>query len=136
MIVVDTNLLVYLFVRGSRTGEAEAVVRRDGLWSAPWLWRSEFRSALLGLVRRGDLLLEQAVRLTDEAERWMEGREYTVPSAQVLSLAVESRCSAYDCEFVAVAHNLGTSLVTVDEQIQKAFPSVAVHPKTFAGRSR
>jgi predicted nucleic acid-binding protein len=136
VIVVDTNLLVYLFVRGSRTGEAEAVVRRDGLWSAPWLWRSEFRSALLGLVRRGDLLLEQAVRLTDEAERWMEGREYTVPSAQVLSFAVESRCSAYNCEFVAVAHNLGASLVTVDDQILKAFPSLAIHPKTFASRPR
>jgi predicted nucleic acid-binding protein len=136
VIVVDTNLLVYLFVRGSRTGEAEAVVRRDGSWAAPWLWRSEFRSALLGLVRRGDLLSEQAVRLADEAEGWMEGREYTVPSAQVLSLAVESRCSAYDCEFVAVARNLGTSLVTVDDQVLKAFPSVAVHPKTFAGRSR
>ena len=136
MIVVDTNLLVYLFVQGNRTGEAEAVLKRDGLWAAPWLWRSEFRNALIGLVRRGDVLMEEAVQVTDVAERWMQGREYVVTSTHVLELAEESGCSAYDCEFVALAQDVEAPLVTVDAQLLKAFPSLAVHPKVFVSHPR
>jgi predicted nucleic acid-binding protein len=61
VIVVDTNLLVYLFVRGSRTAEAESVLEKDAVWTAPWLWRSEFRNSLAGLVRRQDIFLEEAI---------------------------------------------------------------------------
>jgi predicted nucleic acid-binding protein len=57
----------------------------------------------------------------------MGGREYTV-----LTLATRSRCSAYDCEFVAVAQDLGVPLVTTDRQVLRAFPSVAVRPEAFA----
>jgi predicted nucleic acid-binding protein len=131
VIVVDTNLLVYLFVQGSRTNEAESVVAKDHVWAAPWLWRSEFRNCLVGLVRRGDVLLEDAIRVTEEAERWMEGREYTVRSQQVLRLAEQSGCSAYDCEFVAVAQDLGVPLVTADRQVLRAFPSSSIPVDKF-----
>ncbi len=132
MIVVDTNLMVYLFVRGSRTVEAEAVLAKDRSWAAPWLWRSEFRNALVGLVRRGDVLLEEAVQLVRQAERWMHDREYVAESSRIMTFAAESGCSAYDCEFVATAHDLGVPLITVDRQLLKAFPRVAVHPAVFA----
>lgn len=126
MIVVDTNLLIYLFVQGSRTKEAELVLEKDPAWVAPWLWRSEFRNRLVGLVRRGDVCLDDAIRVTEEAERWMEGREYTVRSTQVLGLAERSGCSAYDCEFVSVAQDLGVPLVTADRQVLRAFPSSTI----------
>ena len=48
MIVVDTNLLVYLYVRGQRSAQADAVYHRDQEWAAPMLWRSEFRNVLVG----------------------------------------------------------------------------------------
>jgi predicted nucleic acid-binding protein len=132
VIVVDTNLLVYLFVRGRRTEEAEAVLGKDAVWTAPWLWRSEFRNCLAGLVRRGDIVFEDAVRLMEEAERWMEGREYTVRSTQVLRLAERSRCSAYDCEYVALAMDLRVPLITADQQVLRGFPSVALSIDRFA----
>ena len=132
MIVVDTNLLVYLYLTGQRTAEAEAVASKDAAWAAPLLWRSEFRNALAGLVRGRALAVEEASRIADEAERWMAGREYGVVSHHVLHLAARSGCSAYDCEFVSLAQDLATFLVTADRQVLAAFPGTAVAPKTFA----
>ena len=133
MIVADTNLLIYLYVQGDRTEDSEAVLRRDTTWAVPLLWRSEFRNALIGLVRKEFVLLETAIAMVDEAERWLAGREYSVISRHVLTLSEHSGCSAYDCEFVALAQDLGVSLVTTDQQVLKAFPSLAVSPRTFLG---
>jgi predicted nucleic acid-binding protein len=133
MIVADTNLLIYLYVQGQRTEESETVLRRDPVWAAPLLWRSEFRNVLIGLVRQRALPLEAAAAIVEEAERWLIGHEYSVISHHVLNLAAQSGCSAYDCEFVALANELQVPLVTTDRQILKAFPAVAVSPSAFVG---
>lgn len=131
MIVVDTNLLVYLYVAGQRTRQAEAVLLRDPVWVTPLLWRSEFRNTLVGLVRRHALLLEDALSIASEAERAMAGREYSVVSRRVLELAADSACSAYDYEFVSLAEDLGVPLVTADRRLLRAFPSIATSPDAF-----
>jgi len=131
VIVVDTNLLVYLYIRGQRTAEAEAVLTRDPVWAAPILWRSEFRSTLIGLVRRRAIPLDDALQIVAEAERGMAGREYTVVSQRILGLAARSGCSTYDCEFISLAEDLRVPLVTADRQVLRAFPSTAVAPEIF-----
>lgn len=131
MIVADTNVLIYLYVQGQRTEESEAVLRQDALWTVPLLWRSEFRNSLIGLVRAEALQLDDALAMSEEAERWLTGREYSVLSRQVLTLASRSGCSAYDCEFVTLAQDLEVLLVTNDRQILKAFPTIAVSPSAF-----
>jgi predicted nucleic acid-binding protein len=133
VIVTDTNLLVYLYVRGQRTAQAEAVLVRDPAWAAPLRWRSEFRNTLVGLVRRRDIDLDDAVRMAHDAERRMGGAEFGVASQLVLQLAVRSRCSAYDCEFVALAQDLRVPFVTADRQVLAAFPATAVSPTDFVG---
>jgi len=133
MIVADTNLVIYLYVQGQRTEESERVLQRDPVWAAPLLWRSEFRNVLIGLVRQRALPVEQAAAITEEAERWLTDHEYSVISSHVLNLAAQSGCSAYDCEFVALANDLRVPLVTADRQILKAFPAVAVSPSAFLG---
>ena len=125
MIVVDTNVLAYLWLPGQRTPAAENLLRNDPDWNAPLLWRSEFRNVLAACLRRGDLNLETALQIVDGAEGQMRGREFAVPSAQVLARVDESDCSAYDCEFVVLAQELGVALVTSDEKLLKSFPSVA-----------
>jgi predicted nucleic acid-binding protein len=40
-----------------------------------------------------------------------------VASQQVLELAIRSRCSAYDCEFIALAQDLRVPFVTADRQV-------------------
>jgi predicted nucleic acid-binding protein len=56
----------------------------------------------------------------------MAGAEYEVDSRRVLELVRDSDCSAYDCEFVALAMSLGVTLVTMDTKLLRAFPKVAV----------
>jgi len=131
VIVADTNLLVYLYVRGQRTAQAEAVLVRDPVWVAPLLWRSEFRNTLAGLVRRREIDLDDAIRIAHEAEHRMVGGEYGVASQPVLQLTTRSRCSAYDCEFVGLAQDLGVPFVTADREVLAAFPSTAVSPADF-----
>jgi predicted nucleic acid-binding protein len=125
MIVVDTNVIAYLWLPGERTSAAERLLKKDPDWNAPLLWRSEFRNVLAGCLRRGDVSLETALQIVEGAEGQMRGREFSVPSAQVLSRVEESDCSAYDCEFVVLAQELGVSLVTSDEKMLKSFPAVA-----------
>ena len=133
MIVVDTNLLVYLHAPSTLTTQAEAVLEHDPLWVSAMLWRSEFRNALVGLMRQGALTLDIAREIAHRTESWMSGHEYTVATDQVLRLAAESGCSAYDCEFVALAQDLGILLVTADRQLLSAFPATAVSiPKFLA----
>lgn len=131
MIVTDTNLLVYLLLAGEHTEAAERVLQRDAEWSAPLLWRSEFRNVLALYLRRGLLSYETALEVFQQAEQLVKGREFAVETAHVLSLVSESTCSAYDCEFVALAHELQVPLVTSDGKVLAAFAGLAVSPENF-----
>ena len=126
MIVVDTNVLAYLYLPGEYTDAAEGLLRRDAEWAAPLLWRSEFRNILAGYMRRGTLTLAQAAATQREAEGLLAGSEFEIDSLSVLELVRDSDCSAYDCEFVALAMQLKTKLVTMDGKLLKAFPKQAV----------
>jgi len=126
VIVVDSNVLAYLYLCGEYTAAAEALLERDPNWAAPLLWRSEFRNILTGYLRRGSLTFQQTHSLQREAEDLLDGAEYEVDSLSVLELARDNGCSAYDCEFVALAMQLGTKLVTMDGKVLRAFPDIAV----------
>ncbi|MDD2810937.1 type II toxin-antitoxin system VapC family toxin [Rhodoferax sp.] len=124
-LVVDTNILAYLYLPGDFTAAAEDLLQAQPDWAAPVLWRSEFRNILAGFMRRGSLSLEQACAIQLEAQSLLAGREFDVDSQTVLSLVKQSDCSAYDCEFVALAHQLGTRLATEDKKVLRNFPKVA-----------
>jgi len=132
VIVADTNTIAYLLLGGERTVQAQKVLRKDPEWAAPLLWRSEFRSVIALYLRRGFVSLAQALQLTEEAETLMRGGEYEVTSSRVLNLVAASRCSAYDCEFVALAQELGAPLITSDNRILSEFPSTALSMEDFA----
>jgi predicted nucleic acid-binding protein len=70
--------------------------------------------------------LETAIRLAEASEEQMRGREFSVGPAEVLERVVASRCSAYDCEFVVLAEELGVPLVTTDRQVLRSFPQTAI----------
>lgn len=126
MIVVDTNVIAYLYLPGNLTPLAEALRRREPAWAAPILWRSELRNALALYLRKKLLTLDQAFAIQSQAEALLAGNEFSLESEQVLRLAESSGCSAYDCEFIALAVRLAVSLVTTDKKLLKAFPGIAI----------
>lgn len=133
MIVVDTNVIGYLFLSSERSLIVECVLRKDSEWAAPLIWRSELRNVLALYMRKNIITLEHAHRIMDSAMELLRGREYKVSSYEVLRLASESKCSAYNCEFIAVANDLKAPLITVDKQLLRKFPSVAVSLNAFCG---
>jgi len=131
MIVVDTNVIAYLFLTGEFSGRAEVALRVDSEWAVPLLWRSELRNVLALYLRKGVLTADDCLRIMQEAARLVEGREYTVSSDRVFEAVSVSGCSAYDCEFVALAEDLGVPLVTADTRILNDFPGLAVSLQAF-----
>jgi predicted nucleic acid-binding protein len=131
VIVVDTNVIAYLMLKGERTAQAEAVFNKDSDWVAPYLWRSEFRNILALYLRQGYITLTNAKLIVKEAESLMYAKECEVQSMQVLDLVESSKCSSYDCEFVMLAQQLGVPLVTSDKKLLTEFPSNAISMNVF-----
>lgn len=65
-------------------------------------------------------------RIAGRGRKLLAGGEYEVDSTSVLELVRDSDCSAYDCEFVALAEKLDVKLVTMDKKLLRAFPSRTV----------
>jgi predicted nucleic acid-binding protein len=128
MIVVDSNIIAYLYLPGEFTTRTETLLENAPDWAAPLLWRSEFRNILMGYMRRKMLSFDQICGLQNEAESLPAESEFEVDTSMVLALVRDSDCSAYDCEFVALAIQLGTKLVTMDKKLLRAFPQ---HATTF-----
>lgn len=133
MIVVDTDVIAYAFIRhdAKRVALSDMVTRKDRHWVVPPLWISEFRNVLVCLIRFGGLDPDEARRIVVGAESQLVGRIVAVYSPDVLSLSARSGRTAYDCEYVAAAKSLGTRLVTGDRALAAAFPETAVTMEDF-----
>lgn len=134
MIVVDNSVLVYFWLPSAFAGMAEAAKAQDNLWAAPILWRAEFRNVLAGYLRRRMLTEAEANAAYLNVQKDLGAHEYSVPTERVLKLALASECTAYDCEYVALALDLDVPLITTDKQVLKAFPKIAMSLVDFAKR--
>lgn len=77
-------------------------------------------------ARKGIITLPDAIQIFEAASDLFQGNEYAVNSSQVMILSMHSGCSAYDCEFVNLAQDLGVPLVTMDKKILQNFQGTAV----------
>lgn len=135
MIVADTNIISYLLLPTPFTDSVESLYKIDPDWSAPILWKSEFRNVMALYLRKKIITLEKAMQLQDTAESIVIQNEYDVSSSQILGLIDESNCSSYDCEFIALAHHFDAKLVTQDKKILGEFPSTAISVSDFLSHS-
>lgn len=122
MIVVDVNVLAYLLIPGKYTEAAETVLKENAQWAAPRLWRSELRNVLATYVRSDLISIADASVLYQRAALIIGAEEYEVETTDVLRLSKASGCSAYDCEYIALAEFLDLKVVTADAKLRKEFP--------------
>jgi len=134
MIVVDSNVIAYCWIHGERTALAHRLRSRDADWHAPVLWRSELRNILTGYRRDGSLDDSHVRRIMIAAEASLAGREHHLPSDRVFRVTEQSRLSAYDSEFVALAEILDVPLVTEDRAILVAVPERAINVEGAVAR--
>jgi predicted nucleic acid-binding protein len=78
------------------------------------------------------MTLSRAKRIMSDALQTLEKREILPPYEKVLDLITESDRTAYDCECVALARELGILLITGDKQLLDQFPNWATSLEEFA----
>jgi predicted nucleic acid-binding protein len=132
VIVVDNSVLVYFWLPGVCAELAEKAKERDSVWAAPVLWRAEFRNVLAGYLRKKLLTEAEANAACLNAQKDLGAQEFTVPTERIIKLVLASNCSAYDCEYVALAQDLGVPFVTTDKQVLREFSKIAVSLEKFA----
>ncbi len=131
MIVVDTNIISYFYISGEKSQLAEQLLLADSGWNAPILWRSEFRNVLSQYLRKNILAFDEVLLIIQQAEKLLTDNEFEIPSAHIMQLVSSNNCSAYDCEFVALAQYLGVTLVTEDKKVLREFPDITKSLKSY-----
>jgi predicted nucleic acid-binding protein len=126
MIVADANVIAYFSLTSPYSELSEQLHKSDPHWIAPALWSSEIHSVFVQYLKRSVLTLQQALTRLATLELMFDQRVFEVPSASVLALAIDSGCSAYDCEYVALAQQMNCSLVTMDKKLVREFPKTAI----------
>jgi len=135
VIVVDTNVVVYAIVQLPQTALAQRVAALDPTWVVPPLWRFEFSSAAVTLVRGGALTAAQAEAAVAAADRLVGGRELAVDQRAVVRAALGYDLSAYDAQYIALAQQLGVPCVTEDARMARNASTVAMSMAHFISRS-
>ncbi|WKZ42836.1 MAG: type II toxin-antitoxin system VapC family toxin [Anaerolineales bacterium] len=124
-------MIGYFFITGDYSPLAIQVFEKDPDWYAPMLWQSEVRSIITQYVRYKKMPLAQSQQLMNEVHDLMLEHERFVSSNLVLELVAISKCSSYDCEYIALAKEMNLNLVTFDKEILQEFPQIAISPKDF-----
>ncbi len=128
MIVVDTNIIVYLHIEGDKTQDVEKLFLQDPVWIAPSLWRDEFINVLCTYNKTDNLDMSTCFEIFNNAEKLMGDNIFTVPATKIIDTTKRTGCSGYDSQFIALAEDLDLTLYTYDQKILKNCNKVAKTP--------
>jgi predicted nucleic acid-binding protein len=131
MIVVDTNVIAYMTFATVHTDDIVSLHRKADVWEVPVLWKSEFLNVVSLYYRKKLISFQEGLDAIDYANRLIGKREHFVSDHAVLELAIQSTCSSYTCEFIALAKMLQTNLITFDKKILHFFPDIAMKPLDY-----
>ena len=122
VIVVDTNILAYLLIKGDQTEKARGLFLFDKDWVAPSFWRVEFLNVLLNYAHYQHLDGGDTKAIWEASFRLSHLREEAVDGGQALDLALKHKMTGYDALFVALAQSLKTVCVTEDKALRRLVP--------------
>jgi predicted nucleic acid-binding protein len=123
MIVVDSNIVVPVFVRHDESERCRALFALDPDWHLADWWQVECANVLRNYHRAG-LLDATQLHAAMESTLGFLPPTATHPVDVVLSLrlACDLGISAYDARFIALARHYRTQLVTEDKRLRIACP--------------
>ena len=131
--VVDTNVVAYLILGTDRfVDEARGFMTAlDEAW-APALWEAELANAIWMAVRHKVLPLDEAAKRLTLADGL---GIHTVPNRTLWQAALVrahgANVAVYDTLFVELAVREQVPLATFDGGLLKAFPNIAVRPRSL-----
>jgi predicted nucleic acid-binding protein len=123
VIVLDTSIMVPAFIDMPDSAGARKVMAPKGRWALPPLWRFEFTSAVVTLVRAGKIDQTDAHRAMDDARVAVIDREVPVDQGQVMRLAIRLNISAYDAQYIGLAEEFDAVCVTADKDLRAKAPT-------------
>jgi predicted nucleic acid-binding protein len=124
VLLVDTNVVAYLLIDGDHTEATQELRRRDPDWRSEAFLLVEFTNVLASSIANKRMSNPVAADILSEAITLLDGKLVRIGHTLVLSIAVRYRVTAYDGRFLAVAHQLGTRLVTEDTKLRSAAPAL------------
>lgn len=134
MIVVDTAVVAHLYFPSVRTVAAERLLEVETRWAAPPLWRSEFLHVATTQCRKGFIKWPDVAEVYELAAGFLTTFDVHTEYKKIIDVMKWSDCSACQAEFLALAKQLNTVLVTDDEQILKQFPKLSCTPEQYTSR--
>jgi predicted nucleic acid-binding protein len=124
MLVVDTNILVPLFIHGQRQQDVFALLEGDSAWCTEPFALIELVNVFATYVRSKLLAVEAARRHLEEAKSLLTPNFHRVPLQAVLDQAVRYKVNADDAHFLAVAEAKHRKLITEDLKLRAAAPKL------------
>jgi predicted nucleic acid-binding protein len=124
MFVVDTNIIVPLYIRSAATEAVRKLRERDAVWRTEPFALIEFSNALASYARARYLTNELAQQCLGQAENFLRAHYFEVTDEAALELALRHKLTAYDGRFLAVAQQLGTRLITEDTKLRASAPAL------------
>ena len=124
MLVVDTNIIVPLYVRASASDAVRELRERDAVWRTDPFVLIEFSNVLATYERARYLTKAMAQECLAHAQSFLRPHHFSVKHEAALELAIRHRLTAYDGRFLALAHQLGSPLVTEDARLRAAAPAL------------
>ena len=124
MVVVDTNIVASLLLKGPFTEQALALYAADPDWRSEAFVMTELANVLATQIKLRDMPLPDAVNLLSRGAALMAEGLVEIPHEAALTMAAQRDVSAYDSRYLVVAQRLQTRLVTEDAKLRKKAPDL------------
>jgi predicted nucleic acid-binding protein len=128
VIVVVTNVIAYLVLKGDQSEVCSNLYEYDPDWTAPRLWRDELANVLATYERQNLLARQDALLAFQDAEAAINGNEFDISIDKILSVSARTGCTGYDAQYIALAEDLGLKLYTFDKRILQKAEELARRP--------
>ena len=124
MKVVDTNIVVYLLLKGPHSEAARALHAADSDWYSESFLMVELVNVLATAMRTAKRPLVETLQTLAAAQHFMSAGLRTVDDRDVLDAAAHFGVSGYDARYLVVARGLSERLVTEDVKLRNKAPGL------------